>query len=207
VGVVLLSHGFSERWEGKTEGLKGYLNQTTPLKDRLEGAIRRIESQLSKINGFIEYYSRREKELSEKVVHAYERHDEARAKIFANELAEVRKHKDLLINSKLSLDRAALRIRTIYEFGNFASAVSSAKKIVGEVREGVSNLMPGVSSEFSQIENMLETLITEVGQNTCENLNFNLEGEEAEKILEEAKIVAKNRVAKSFPEFPKSEDK
>jgi len=194
-----LTTNFFKSWEEGSGGLKGALRPIPPLKDRLDKAIKRIELQLNKINGHIEHYDKREKDLSEKIVWAYEQHDENRAKMFANELAEIRRHKSLLVNSKLSLDKAALRLRTLYEYGNFASAISLAKKAVSETSEKISSITPEISSELIQVEEILNEITIEVGRSAMENLNFDAENMEAEKILEEAAIVAKSKIDRSFP--------
>lgn len=194
---------FYEKWEKEVGGLKGALRPTPSLKDKLNSAVRCIELQLNKINEHIERYDRREKELSEKIVSAYERHDEARAKILANELAEIRRHKGLLINSKMALDKTALRLRTIYEFGNFMSATSLARKIVGEVREKIAGFVPEINSELTQVEKVLDEVVNEVSGTTHENLTLDSESVEADRILEEAAMVAKNRTNGAFPKPPK----
>ncbi len=192
---------FPEKWEGTVGGIKGAVRSVKPLKTQIDNAVRRIERQANRINGYIEHYTRRDRELSERIVQAYERRDEARAKMLANELAEIRKHKDLLMSSKTSLDKAALRLRTIYEFGNFMSVISSAKETVKNVHKSVSNLIPGVSLEFDQIEKMLSDVAMDVTQNAGLNLNFDVESDEAGRILEEAAIIAESKI--KFPASPK----
>jgi len=199
-----LTGDFSGKWEGPIRGIKGALRPTEPLKIQVDRTIKFIEAQLGKVNERIENYIRREKELSEKIVQAYEKHDDARAKIIANELAEIRKHKDLLINSKLSLDKAVLRLRTLYELGNFTSIMNIAKRTVGEIRVNMAPLIPGINPELMQIERMLDEIMMDISRSAGENLNFDVEGVEAEKILEEAAIVAKSRMRMKFPDLPRN---
>jgi len=198
-----LTKKFSKRWEGDLGGIKGAIRAGEPLKRKVNLAVRQIERQISRINGYIEHYTRRDRELSEKILKAFENHDEARAKIFANELAEIRKHKDLLMASKMSLDKAALRLRTIYEFGNFMSIVCSAREVVRNVRSSISSLIPGISPELNHIETLLNDMILNTGENVSVNLDFNVESEEAERILEEAAMVAESKIKMNLPDFPK----
>jgi len=199
LGVGVLADGFAEKWEGRSGGLKGNLRRAKPLRDRIGDAIRRIEVQLSKIDAEMEQYARREKSLLEKIIQAYEKHDEERAKIIANEIAEIRKHRDLLISSKLSLDGAALRLRTIYEAGDFMSVLCSAREAIREVRSKIIDSIPQMNLELGHVEDMLNSMIAEMGQRTGELLNFNVESEEAERILEEASLIAKKNIEIKFP--------
>lgn len=198
-----MTEKFSERWEGNLGGIKGSIRPIKPLKRQVNVAVRQIERQINRINGYIEYYTRRDKELSEKILQAYEKHDEARAKIFANELAEIRKHKNLLMASKMSLDKAALRLRTIYEYGNFMSVVCSAREVVQNVRSSISDLIPGIRPELSQIESLLNDIILNTREKASINLNLGVESEEAEKILEEAAMVAESKIKVKLPDSPK----
>jgi len=200
---VRLTEKFSERWEGSLSGIKGAIRSSKPLKRQVDLAARQIERQVSRINGYIEYYTRRDKELSEKILQAYENHDEARAKIFANELAEIRKHKDLLMASKMSLDKAALRLRTVYEFGNFMSIVCSAREVVQNVRSSISSLVPGISPELNHIEGLLNDIILNTRESMDVNLNLNVESEEAERILEEASMIVESKIKMNLPDSPK----
>ncbi|MEM2398653.1 MAG: hypothetical protein QXW55_01665, partial [Candidatus Bathyarchaeia archaeon] len=58
---------------------------------------------------------------------------------------------------------------------------------------------PEISSELIQVEEILNEITIEVGRSAMENLNFDAENMEAEKILEEAAIVAKSKIDRSFP--------
>ena len=187
-----LTSSFPDKWEGNTEGLKGALRPTPPLKNQVNEAIRKIEIQLSRLNNHIAYYARREKELTERIIKAYEMHDEIRAKEIAEELAELRKHKAMLVNSELSLNAALFRLRTIYEFGNFTSAICTAKEIVQNVNSKISRLMPNVGSSLSKVEDMLNGLMLEASQDVNVALSPSVESADAEKILEEASMLVKS---------------
>ncbi|MEM2430400.1 MAG: hypothetical protein QXX94_00305 [Candidatus Bathyarchaeia archaeon] len=199
-----MTDDFFKKWEEEGRGIRGSLRPVEPLKFQVNKAIKYIEAQLNRVNEYIEHYTSREKDLSEKIIQAYEKYDDARAKLFANELAEIRKHKDLLINSKLSLDKAIVRLRTLYELGNFTSVMHVAKRIVGEIRTNIADLIPGMNTELMQAEKMFDEIMLEVSQGAIENLNFNAEGLEAEKILEEAAIVAESKMKIKFPDLPKN---
>jgi len=202
-----LTDDFSGRWEGERGGLKGALHPVKPLKNQMNEAIRGIERQVNKVSNYIEHYTRREEELMEKIIKAYEARNEVKAKEIAEELAELRKHKLMLINSELSLNMALLRLRTIYEFGNFMSVVGSAKETVQKVRSEILNLAPDVGSELNKLEDMLNNVMLEANQDLNLTLNFNVESEEADEILKEASMLVESGVKRKFPFFPNEENK
>lgn len=202
-----MTDDFSGRWEGERGGLKGALHPVKPLKNQMNEAIRGIERQVNKVSNYIEHYTRREEELMEKIIKAYEARNEVKAKEIAEELAELRKHKLMLINSELSLNMALLRLRTIYEFGNFMSVVGSAKETVQKVRSEILNLAPDVGSELNKLEDMLNNVMLEANQDLNLTLNFNVESEEADEILKEASMLVESGVKRKFPFFPNEENK
>ena len=197
-----MSRGFHQKWEEQPQGLKEALRPAKPLKPQINGAVSRVENQLSRINGYIEQYAVREREIFNKIVQAYERHDKARASMYANELAEVRKQKAILIHSRLALDNATLRLRTIFEFGNVASVLTSAVDMIQSVKNGLSGIMPEVSNELSNVETCLSDIMFEMGQTADSSISFEASSEESEKILKEAAIVAETRMKMKFPEMP-----
>jgi division protein CdvB (Snf7/Vps24/ESCRT-III family) len=202
-----LTDDFSGRWEGERGGLKGALHPVKPLKNQMNEAIRGIERQVNKVSNYIEHYTRREEELMEKIIKAYEARNEVKAKEIAEELAELRKHKLMLINSELSLNMALLRLRTIYEFGNFMSVVGSAKETVQKVRSEILNLAPDVGSELNKLEGMLNNVMLEANQDLNLTLNFNVESEETDEILKEASMLVESGMKRKFPFFPNEENK
>lgn len=202
-----MTDDFSGRWEGERGGLKGALHPVKPLKNQMNEAIRGIERQVNKVSNYIEHYTRREEELMEKIIKAYEARNEVKAKEIAEELAELRKHKLMLINSELSLNMALLRLRTIYEFGNFMSVVGSAKETVQKVRSEILNLAPDVGSELNKLEDMLNNVMLEANQDLNLTLNFNVESEETDEILKEASMLVESGMKRKFPFFPNEENK
>jgi len=199
--VRRLPKGFSRKWEERPEGLKGALKSSKPLKPQINNALNRVELQLSRTSSYIEQYTARDKEIFEKLVRAYERHDNARVNMLANELVEIRRQKDILIHSKLGLDNVALRLRTVFEFGNFASALSTVVGILQNIRAGISGIMPEVGNELYNVETTLSDVVVEMGQSTGVAIDFDAKSEDAEKILKEAALIVENRMKMKLPEL------
>ena len=108
-----MSDRFSKKWESRreeqplTKRMQEAVRPPGPLKPRLDFAVRRIELQVQKLDQATERFSQRDKTIFARIVDAYTKHDTARANVFANELAEIRKMERLIINARL-----ALRLRT-----------------------------------------------------------------------------------------------
>lgn len=130
--VINLSERFSKKWETRreeqpfTDRVKEAVKPPGPLKPRLDFAVRRIELQVQKLDQATDRFGQRDKTIFARIVDAYTKHDTARANVFANELAEIRKMEKLIINARLALEQIVLRLRTVSELGDVVSTLGPA---------------------------------------------------------------------------------
>lgn len=198
-----MSSKFAKRWEeGELKGLKAALRPSTPLRTRIELAIRRIEAQIQYLEGTLNRLSERDKYLFSKIVEAYSKHQIQRARILANELAELRKTANFMMNAELALERVALRLKTVTQLGNVIATLTPATQVLQSVRAGIGGLLPNAEKEIEEIGTMLNELIVEAGEVTGAAPNFEVANDDAQKILSEAALIAEQRMKEKFPELP-----
>jgi division protein CdvB (Snf7/Vps24/ESCRT-III family) len=203
-----LSERFSKKWETKreeqplTRRIQDAVRPPGPLKPRLDGAVRRIELQVNKLDQAGEKFSVRDRTIFARIVDAYTKHDTARANVFANELAEIRKMEKLITNARLALEQIVLRLRTVSELGDVVSTLGPAVGVLRTVRSGLVSVFPEAESELGEIGNLLSGIMMEAGTETGMSLNFNAVNEDATKILTEASTVAEQRIKEKFPDLP-----
>ena len=193
---------FADNWEKPKTGIKGLIRPSAPLRQKIELAARRVEAQIQYLNGAINMLTERDKTLFQKVVEAYSRHEMQRAKVYANELAEIRKMTNFMMNAELALERVALRLRTVTQLGNVTAALAPIGKVLQSIRVGVAGIFPGAEREFNEISILLDEIMIEASQTTGMTPDFEVASEEAQKILDEAAIVAEQRMRERFPELP-----
>jgi len=203
-----LSERFSKKWETRreeqpfTSKLKEAVRPPGPLKPRLDFAVRRIELQVQKLDQATERFGARDKTIFARIVDAYTKHDTARANVFANELAEIRKMEKLIINARLALEQIVLRLRTVSELGDVVSTLGPAVSVLRSVRTGLVSVFPEAENELGEIGNMLSGIMIEAGQSQGMTLSFDTVNEDASKILTEASTVAEQRIKEKFPDLP-----
>jgi division protein CdvB (Snf7/Vps24/ESCRT-III family) len=203
-----VSERFAKKWESKREE-KSFVNSLIksvrpppPLKPRMDYAIKRLDLQIHKLDQTAERFSQKDKALFGKIVDAYRKHDTARAKIYANELAEVRKMEKTVMNARLALDQVHLRLQTVTEFGDIVTTLGPAIGVLRSVRAGLVGVLPEAENELGDIGNMLSGLMFDVGQSSGFSLNFNSVNEDASKILAEAATVAEQKINANLPDLP-----
>ncbi|MCJ7469100.1 Snf7 family protein [Candidatus Bathyarchaeota archaeon] len=203
-----MSERFAKRWDSKrddqpfTKKLQEAVKPPGPLRPRLDFAVRRIELQVQKLDQATERFSQRDKTIFARIVDAYTKHDSARANVFANELAEIRKMERLIINARLALEQIVLRLRTVSELGDVVSTLGPAVSVLRSVRAGLVSVFPEAENELGEIGNMLSGIMIEAGQGSGMTLNFDSVNEDAAKILTEASTVAEQRIKEKFPDLP-----
>ncbi|MEM3726578.1 MAG: Snf7 family protein [Candidatus Bathyarchaeia archaeon] len=203
-----MTERFNKKWESRrdeqpfTERIKEAVRPPGPLKPRLDFAIRRIELQIQKLDQATERFSQRDKAIFARIVDAYTKHDTARANVFANELAEIRKMERLIINARLALEQIVLRLRTVSELGDVVSTLGPAVGVLRTVRAGLVSVFPEAENELGEIGNILSGIMIEAGQSSGMTINFDTVNEDAQKILTEAATVAEQRIKEKFPELP-----
>ena len=200
-----MSKKFSKKWEGSKSRFIPSIRKPKPLRPQINYAANRVELQIQRINSYTNRYMERDRNIFEKIVQAHEKHDSQRLKILANELAEVRKQRNLLMNAKLSLDNVALRLRTVFEFGNFVSAVSPVVGTLQNIKSRISGILPEVGSELDEVGIRLNDLMIEMGQSTGTAFDFEASSEDAQKIIQEAAMIAENRMKMKLPDLPAEE--
>ncbi|MBS7635017.1 hypothetical protein KEJ34_05950 [Candidatus Bathyarchaeota archaeon] len=193
---------FTREWEESRTGIRAIIRPEAPLRQKIELAARRVETQIQYLNGAVQLLTQRDKALFSKIVDAYSRHDMQRANVYANELAELRKMANFMMNAELALERVALRLRTVTQLGNVAATLAPISKVLQNVRTGVAGIFPGAERELSEIGILLDEIMIEASQTTGMTPDFEVASEEAQKILNEAALVAEQRMKERFPELP-----
>lgn len=206
--TVNLSERFAKKWESPrnqasfTDAIRQTVTPQIPLKQRLDFAVRRLTLQINKLDQTSERFTQKDRSMFAKLVDAYAKHDTAHANIYANELAEVRKMAKLVMNARLALDQVLLRIQTCTELGDVVANLGPAIGVLRSVGSCMGGVLPEAESELGEIGNMLSGLMFEAGLNSGTSMNFENVNEDAAKILNEAAIVAEQKVNANFPELP-----
>jgi division protein CdvB (Snf7/Vps24/ESCRT-III family) len=203
-----LSEKFAKRWEAEENQqpfpsrVKDAVRPPGPLKPRLDIAVRRIELQVQRLDQANDRFSQRDKAIFQRIVEAYTKHDMARANVFANELAEIRKMEKMIMHARLALEQIVLRLRTVSELGDVVSTLAPAVGVLRTVRSGMASVFPEAERELGSIGNLLSGIIIDAGQSTGLTLNFDAANEDAQKILTEAGSVAEQQIKDKFPDLP-----
>jgi len=161
----------------------------------------RLRVQRNKIESMALMMQHRDKELFDKCVTARASGDMARASLYAEECADVRRIAKIALQSELALDRVTFKLETAEMLGDMAYLMHPIKSVVASIGEQMRHVMPEVSYELSEINETLDGLVTDTG-NFADSFSPPVtQSGEAENILKEADTLAEQRIKSRFPEL------
>ncbi|MEM2896780.1 MAG: HTH domain-containing protein [Candidatus Bathyarchaeia archaeon] len=131
--------------------------------------------------------------------------DIARARIYANECAEIRKIVKTALSSQLALERVIIRLQTVHEFGDLIPQMPPIMTIVKETKDKISGAVPEVAGELERINFLLSEIRLEVRDTDLKSSEIKVSNEEAAKVLQESSVIAEQKIREKFPEIPNFE--
>ncbi|MBC7113577.1 MAG: hypothetical protein H5T34_06155 [Candidatus Methanomethyliales bacterium] len=180
---------------------KRFFKRAPPLKDALNDAIIRLTQQKRKLEILSLKIKSREKTLFDSVTMAIERKDPERAKIYANELAEVKKVQKNVRKNILVLEQLVIRMETLREFGTAFAQLKPTLEVVKQVSDQLSEVMPEVSNELSNIGSVLGDALIGVNINLMQE-ELMIKMPNCDKIIEEAASYLSEKIEDELPMPP-----
>jgi len=179
------------------------IQESDSFSERIQDTLIGLRVQLERIKRTYDRLKTRDSDCFRTCVRCIEAGETERAKIFAGEIAEVRKLSSLVLHSQLVLERMKLRLETMHEIGDIVGDLVPMMTVVEQVREEVLHVIPEAESVLAEVNESLETLFsTSVGAVVSQQELTPELDEEARRILLEARELAANRIKDAFPELP-----
>ncbi|MCQ4366385.1 MAG: Snf7 family protein, partial [Sulfolobales archaeon] len=175
---------------------------SAPLRHRIIMANYKLRTMINKLEAYINKLQERDRALFERVVEAQMNKDVARATMYANEIAEIRKITKQMMVTQIALEQVQLRLETVMTIGDVVTDLVPVIGVVRELKNSIKTLMPEMSFELSEIEESLQEVIHEVGEFMPGGAEVVAASPEAKKILEEAQVIAEQRMKERFPSLP-----
>lgn len=196
---------FQDSWNktpkpGISEQLHGIVKKEEPLKPRIQQSVKKIDGSIARLDSMSQKLADKDTKLFKRIVQAAKNHDTKTGKILANELAELRKHKQVINNIRISLDHVQLRLSTVNEIGDAVVALGPAVSTMRSIGPALGKFLPQASSEFETMSNVLGNMMSDSFGGS-----FDVDSgssEESELILREAAAVATTKIDDKFPSVP-----
>src|SRR5918992_2886904 len=179
------------------------IKSTAPLKPKIEDAQRKLQLQISKLDGISNKMQEKDHLIFKRIVYAMQNHDSQYAKVLSNELSQIRKMNKMVSSAKLAMEQIQLRLNTMTELGDVVVTLSPAMSIIKGIQGGLSSMMPQADQSFGQISELLGNIMSDSSQIPSaeiggKELTFD---EEAIKIIEEASAIVEENTKDKFPDL------
>jgi division protein CdvB (Snf7/Vps24/ESCRT-III family) len=149
----------------------------------------------------------RDRSIFQTCVNALKNNNKEKAAICANELAEIRKIIDFLQQVELAIERVILRLETMRELSDIVIDLRPALKTLEDVSKQLFTVLPEVSAEISEINNVIgETLYSTRISADEVVVPVNKVTPAGEQILEEVSSILEKELAKKLPEPPATQE-
>ncbi|MGD8708243.1 MAG: Snf7 family protein [Nitrosopumilaceae archaeon] len=189
--------------ESLSQKVMGKVRPDEPLKNKIEFAQRKLQSQISKLEGINIKLQRKHDSIFEKIVNAQKTHNNGYAKAYANELAQVRKMKNMVSGAKLSMEQVQLRLSTVSELGDVVVTLSPAMSLIKGLSSSLSGIMPEANASMNDLSSILGDVLSGSAVNDAGIMDSGTtDNADTMAILEEAHSVIEGQTKVSIPEVP-----
>ncbi len=181
----------------------GKVKPEAPLKNRLDTAQKKLQLQITRLADIDNKLKTKQDTIFAKIVDAKKSNNETYAKVFANELAEIRKMKNMVSGAKLSMEQVQLRLNTVSELGDVVVTLSPCMSLIKGLSTSLGDMMPSVATSMQDLNTMLGDIVT--GSSVTHDGSMAItetSNSDALSILEEAQAVVEGNIRSNMPEPP-----
>lgn len=197
---------FKSVWIGNDKGvsrkIRDQLAPKTRVRDKVDQAIRELESQVQKLEVAIKVLKDKDRHYYNHILNALRAHDRDRAVLYANEIVELRKAIKSISTAKLAIEQISLRLETIKDVGDITMSILPAMTVLKNVKDNIAHILPQTEDKIMEIGDMLNKMLIETGQTTNLTIDFNIATEEAEEIMKVAEEQVEREMEKYLPTIP-----
>ena len=198
----------SNSWN-KTEGesisqkVIGKVKPDEPLKNKIDFAQKKLQFQISKLEGINDKLGKKHDAIFEKIVNAQRNNKNSYAQAYAGELAQVRKMKNMVSGAKLSMEQVKLRLDTVSELGDVVVTLSPCMSIIKGLAPSLNGIMPEANASMQDLSSILGDVMSGSSVSMGDSMNVGSEtNSDTLAILEEAHNVIAGQTKQSIPDIP-----
>ncbi len=202
---MLNSSWNKEGGESISQRVLGRIKPEEPIKNKIDFAQKKLEFQITKLEGINEKLQKKHDMIFEKIVNAQRNNKTGYAQAYAGELAQVRKMKNMVSGAKLSMEQIKLRLSTVSELGDVVITLSPCMAIIRGLAPSLKGIMPDANASMQDLSQILGDVMSGSSINMGESMSIGVEtNSDTLAILEEAHSVIAGQTKSIIPEVPDS---
>jgi division protein CdvB (Snf7/Vps24/ESCRT-III family) len=172
------------------------------LKTKLSNASTIVNNQLAKLRIMDSRFNTLEVDLNNKVINNLRNGDKVRAKVLANELAQIRKIKCTTQKLLMSLEVIVIRFSTVSEFAEILDTINPMIETINEIKDDINRTVPVASSIISEMSTLTSDVLMQANVNVdIHHISIPVNSDALE-ILNEAQNIMEEETKSKLPEIP-----
>jgi len=176
-----------------------------PIKNKIDFAQKKLQFQITKLEGINEKLQKKHDMIFEKIVNAQRNNKTGYAQAYAGELTQVRKMKNMVSGAKLSMEQIKLRLDTVSELGDVVVTLSPCMSIIRGLAPSLKGIMPEANASMQDLSQILGDVMSGSSLSMGDGISISAEtNADTLAILEEAHSVIAGQTKSSIPEIPDS---
>jgi len=176
-----------------------------PIKNKIDFAQKKLQFQITKLEGINEKLQKKHDMIFEKIVNAQRNNKTGYAQAYAGELTQVRKMKNMVSGAKLSMEQIKLRLDTVSELGDVVVTLSPCMSIIRGLAPSLKGIMPEANASMQELSQILGDVMSGSSLSMGDGISISAEtNADTLAILEEAHSVIAGQTKSTIPEIPDS---
>lgn len=186
-----------------TERMREKVRPDEPLSRRIARAQRELDIRIKELEVTSSKFQKMHDKIFHKVMMAQRGNQISSARVYAQELAQVRKMLNMVNRAKLSLVQVNIRLGTVTEFGDIVVTLSPCMSLIKGLAPSIRGIMPQASSSMSDLSQMLGDVMSGATMGAVDTeAGLGSNNGEALAILEEAHNVMMGEAQSALPDVP-----
>ena len=179
------------------------LHESKSFNETLTKTITQLNKECSRLELITRALKRRDQELFEICKASLERGEEERARIYANEVGEIRKTLSLVTTTKLTLEKTSLRLGTIKEVCPTLQELSGIFGNVKDTLRILADIMPSMSPGMVALNETVTEMLSVTQSESLPSIEpIAIRDETTEAIIQEAEGVVEEELKRKIPVPP-----
>jgi division protein CdvB (Snf7/Vps24/ESCRT-III family) len=178
------------------------IKYSIPLKPRVDAVMDQVNSQVSKLDTILNEIKTKDYETFRSMLSSVKDNNTLNSRISLSNLAQIRKLIKIVSLSKVVFENLNIKLSKVSSIIDLISILSPGIALVKNVRSSLISYIPESRYEISSISDLIGGILVDAGQIGSYIINFETANEKASYLINEASLIAEQKIKEEFPDLP-----
>jgi division protein CdvB (Snf7/Vps24/ESCRT-III family) len=178
------------------------IKYSIPLKPRVDAVRDQVNTQVSKLDIILNEIKTKDYETFRSMLSSVKGNDTLNSRISLTNLAQIRKLIKIVSLSKVVFENLNIKLSTVSSIVDLVSVLSPGIALVKNVRSSLISYIPESKYEIGSISDLIGGILVDAGQIGSYIINFETANEKASYLINEASLIAEQKIKEEFPDLP-----